>query len=229
MDYILMGIKEAISLLIGFDGEVYSVVGRSLLVSGSATLLSSLYAIPLGIYLGIREVKGRKHLSRFIYTGMSIPSVIVGLLVAIILSRRGPLGGLGFMYTVKAMVIAQTILLTPLQIGLAYSLSRSSGDVIKKTCITLGGNNFDVVKLIISELRSHLMINIITGFSRAISEVGAVMIVGGNIKGYTRVITTSITMFNSMGEYPMAIALGIVLLILSFGVNSIVYSYNAED
>jgi tungstate transport system permease protein len=229
MDYILMGIKEAISLLIGFDKEVYSVVGRSLLVSGIATILSSLYAIPIGIYLGIRELKGRKHISRLIYTSMSIPSVIVGLLVAIILSRRGPLGGLELMYTVKAMIIAQMILLTPLQLGLAYSLARSSGDVIKKTCVTLGGSNFDVVKLIISELKSHLTINIITGFSRAISEVGAVMIVGGNIKGYTRVITTSITMFNSMGEYPMAIALGIVLLVLSFGVNSVVYSYNAED
>lgn len=229
MDYILMGIKEAISLLIGFDSEVYSVVGRSLLVSGMATVLSSLYSIPLGLYLGIKELKGRKHLSRIIYTGMSLPSVIVGLLVAIILSRRGPLGGLELMYTVKAMIIAQMILLTPLQLGLAYNMARSSGTTIKNTCITLGGNDFDVVRLIISELRPYLIINIITGFSRAISEVGAVMIVGGNIKGYTRVITTSITMFNSMGEYPMAIALGIVLLVLSFGVNSIVYSYNAED
>lgn len=229
MDYILMGIREAISLLLSFDLEVYSVVGRSLFVSGTATVLSSLYSIPFGIYLGIRELKGRKHISRIIYTGMSVPSVIVGLVVAIVLARRGPLGGFGLMYTVKAMIIAQTILLTPLQVGLAYSLARSSGKTIKNTCITLGGGNLDIVRLLISELRPQLIITVITAFSRAISEVGAVMIVGGNIKGYTRVITTSITMFNSMGDYPMAIALGIVLLILSFGVNSVVYSYNSED
>lgn len=229
MDYILMGIKEAIALLTSFDREVYSVVGRSLLVSGMATVLSSLYSIPIGLYLGIRELKGRRHISRLIYTGMSVPSVIVGLIVAIVLARRGPLGDLKLMYTVNAMIIAQTVLLTPLQVGLSYSLARNSGKRIKNTGTTLGGGNFDIVKLIISELRPQLMINVITSFSRAISEVGAVMIVGGNIKGYTRVITTSITMFNSMGEYPMAIALGIVLLVLSFGVNSVVYSYNTEE
>lgn len=229
MDYIWRGIKEAINLLLSLDMELYTVVFRSLLVSGTATVLSSLYSIPLGLYLGSKKLRGRRHLSRVIYTGMSIPSVIVGLLIAIIFSRRGPLGALELMYTVKIMIVAQMVLLTPLQIGLAYNLARSSGKTIKQTCITLGGNDRDVVKLLITELRQNHMVNIIAGFSRAISEVGAVMIVGGNIKGYTRVITTSITMFNSMGEYPMAIALGIVLLILSFAVNSLVYSYSSEE
>lgn len=229
MDYIVDGIVEAFKLLFSFDREVYRVVFLSLFVSGTATVISSLYSIPIGLYLGMKSFRGKKKLSRLIYTSMSIPSVIVGLLIAILFARSGPFGSLRLMYTPTIMVLAQTVLLTPLQVGLSYNLAKSEGKTIRKTCLTLGGSDRHVVGLLLTELRSHHMINIIAGFSRAISEVGAVMIVGGNIRGHTRVMTTSITMFNSMGEYPMAIALGIVLLIISFLVNSIVYSYSMED
>jgi tungstate transport system permease protein len=145
------------------------------------------------------------------------------------LSRRGPLGFLDLLYTPIAMVIAQTFLVIPLILGLTYNLSKNRGKEIEKIGITLGANKFRIVVLIIRELKIDIFMNVVTSFSRAISEVGAVMIVGGNIKGFTRVITTSITMFNSMGHYSMAIALGLVLLVISFGINSIIYSYSEEE
>lgn len=229
MGYISQGFKEAIKLLTNFDREVYSIVFLSLFVSTTATIVASILCIPMGIYLGIKNFRGKRLFSRILYTFMSIPSVIVGLIVAILLSRRGPLGHLELLYTPKAMVIAQTLLVTPLILGLSYSLAKNRGKRIEKIGLTLGAKKLDIILLIIRELRIDLMVNVVTAFSRAISEVGAVMIVGGNIKGHTRVITTTISMMNSMGDYPMAIALGIVLLIISFIINSILYTYSGED
>ncbi|MBZ2174741.1 ABC transporter permease [Schnuerera sp. xch1] len=229
IDYIIEGFKEAIQLLIGFDREIYGIVFLSLFVSTSATIISSLICIPFGIHLGIKNFKGKKAFSRLLYTFMSIPSVVVGLVVAIMLSRRGPLGTFDLMYTPKAMIIAQALLVTPLILGLTYSLSKNRGKEIEKVGTTLGANKFDIIILIIKELKVDLMVNVVTSFSRAISEVGAVMIVGGNIKNRTRVMTTTISMMNSMGDYSMAIALGLVLLIISFIINSVIYSYSGED
>ncbi|NLJ98432.1 MAG: ABC transporter permease [Tissierellia bacterium] len=229
MDYIWEGFKEALKLLIGFDKEVYGIIFLSLIVSTTATIISSLLCIPIGIHLGVKKFRGKKAFSRVLYTFMSIPSVIVGLVVAIVLSRRGPFGRFDLLYTPKAMIIAQTLLVTPLILGLTYSLSKSRGKEIEKIGRTLGGNRMDIIILTIKELKLDLIVNVVTAFSRAISEVGAVMIVGGNIKNRTRVITTTISMMNSMGDYPMAIALGLVLLIISFVINSIIYSYSGED
>ncbi|MGL5642761.1 MAG: ABC transporter permease, partial [Paraclostridium sp.] len=159
----------------------------------------------------------------------SIPSVIVGLIISIILTRNGPLGFLDLMYTKTAMIIAQSILVSPLILGLTYNLSKSRGKHIKDMGVTLGANKLQVITLIIKELKEDIVMNVITAFSRAISEVGAVMVVGGNIKGDTRVMTTSIAMYNSMGDYSMAIALGIVLLLISFIINNITYNYSMED
>lgn len=229
IDYVLEGFNEAIRLLLGFDSEVYGIIFLSLFVSTTATIISSLVCIPLGIHLGIKEFKGKRAFSRTLYTFMSIPSVIVGLVVAILLSRKGPFGKFDLLYTPKAMVIAQVLLVTPLVLGLTYSLSKNRGKEIEKIGMTLGAGKKDIIILTIKELKLDLIINIVTAFSRAISEVGAVMIVGGNIKNRTRVITTTISMMNSMGDYPMAIALGIVLLIISFVINSLIYSYSGED
>ncbi|WP_425449427.1 ABC transporter permease [Dethiothermospora halolimnae] len=223
MDYILEGLKEGINLLLTFNKEVYGIIFLSLFVSITATIISSFIFIPLGVYLGIKDFVGKKIFSRILYTLMSIPSVVVGLIVAIIISRRGPLGSLQLLYTPWAMIIAQTLLIIPLGLGLTYNLSKNRGKNIEKIGLTLGAGKRDIIILIISELKRDLFINVVTVFSRAISEVGAVMIVGGNIKGHTRVITTSIAMFNSMGNYPMAIALGLVLLFISFTINSLIY------
>ncbi len=229
MEYIKQGFIEAFQLLLQFDPEVYDVIGLSLFVSTSATVIAAFVFVPLGVYLGIKDFKGKKMISRLIYTSMSIPSVIVGLVVALLLARRGPLGFLGLLYTPKAMIIAQTILVIPLILGLTYSMAKNRGVAIHKVAKSLGGTRWDSVILIIRELRIDILVNLATSFSRAISEVGAVMIVGGNIKGQTRVITTTISMMNSMGEYPMAIALGTILLIISFGIHSIIYSYSQEE
>lgn len=229
MDYIAQGFGEALRLLAGFDGEVYRIIMLSLLVSTSATMVASLIFVPLGVYLGIKQFKGKKIFSRTVYTFMSIPSVIVGLVVALLLARRGPLGYLRLLYTPSAMIIAQTILVIPLVLGLTYNLSKNRGIPIERVSRTLGGKRFDSVILIIRELKIDILVNIATAFSRAISEVGAVMIVGGNIKGQTRVMTTAISMMNSMGDYPMAIALGIILLVVSFGIHSLIYSYSQEE
>lgn len=229
MDYIFQGFKEALRLIISFDKEILEIVGLSLLVSTTSTIIASMISIPIGVYLGIKKFRGKKLLSRILYTSMSIPSVIVGLVVAIILSRRGPFGYLDLLYTPKAMIIAQTLLVMPLILGLIYNLAKNRGTLIEKASFTLGGNKIDTIILIIRELKVDILVNIATSFSRAISEVGAVMIVGGNIKYHTRVITTTISMMNSMGDYPMAIALGLILLIISFGIHSIIYYYSEED
>jgi len=229
IDYIVEGFKEAVKLLIGFDKEVYEIIFLSLFVSISATVVSSIIFIPIGIHLGIKEFRWKRTLSRMLYTFMSIPSVVVGLLVSIMLSRRGPLGKFDLMYTPKAMIIAQTLLVAPLILGLTYSLAKNRGKEIEKIGKTLGAGRRDIILLIIRELKIDLIVNVVTAFSRAISEVGAVMIVGGNIKNRTRVITTTISMLKSMGDYPMAIALGIVLLLISFLVNSAIYKYTGDD
>lgn len=229
MDYILEGFSKAIQLLVSFDREIYRIILLSFIVSSTATLISSLFSVPIGIHLGIKEFKAKKFFARILYTLMSIPSVIVGLVVSIMFSRRGPLGFLQLMYTPKAMIIGQTLLIIPLCLGLTFNISKNRGKRIEEVGITLGANKIQIIILIIRELKKDVVINVVTTFSKAISEVGTVMIVGGNIKNDTRVITTSIAMFNSMGDYPSAIALGLVLLLISFMVNSLIYNYTQED
>ena len=229
MDYILDGFVEALKLIISFDPEIYRIIILSLLVSTSATMAASLIFIPLGIFLGISNFKGKRMFSRLTYTFMGMPSVVVGLLVFIFFSRRGPLGFLDLLFTPQAMIIAQTLLVLPLIFGLTYSLGKNRARDIKQVAYTLGANKWSTVILIIRELKIDILVNIATAFSRAISEVGAVMIVGGNIKCQTRVITTTVSMMNSMGDYPMAMALGIILLLISFMVHSVIYSYSRED
>lgn len=229
MNYILEGFKEAFVLLASMDREIYQIIGLSLFVSTFSTVFASVVFVPIGVYLGIKKFPYKKMISRLIYTSMSVPTVIIGLVVALILSRRGPFGSLKLLYTPKAMIIAQIVLVVPLILGLTYSLAKNRGPIIQATAQTLGGGTIDTVMLIIRELRVDIMVNVATAFSRAISEVGAVMIVGGNIKGQTRVMTTTISMMNSMGDYPTAIALGTILLLISFVIHSIIYSYGQED
>ncbi len=228
MNYILDGFKEAFKLIISMDGEIFQIISLSLFVSTFATVLAAIVFVPVGVYLGIKKFRFKKVMSRIIYTSMSIPTVIIGLVVAIILSRRGPFGSLQLLYTPKAMIIAQTVLVVPLILGLTYNLGQNRGPAIRAASFTLGGKTKDTVVLIMKELKVDIMVNVATAFSRAISEVGAVMIVGGNIKGHTRVMTTTISMMNSMGDYPAAIALGIILLGISFVIHSLIYSYGQE-
>lgn len=229
MGYIFDGLKEAIRLLITFDKEIYSIILLSIFVSFTSTLIASLIGITSGLTLALKRFKLKKLITRLIYTFMSLPPVVVGLAVAIFISRRGPLGGYGLLFTPTAMIIAQTLLVTPIITGIIFNNAKEQGPLIKQTCETLGGNKLDLLILLIKEMRINILIAVVTGFGRAISEVGAVMLVGGNIKGHTRVMTTFIAMNNSMGNYSTSIAMGLVLLSISFIANSILYKYVMGD
>ncbi len=229
MNEIFTGILQAFRLLISFDREIFSIVALSIFVSGVSTVLSAVVGIPAAVFLGTRTFRGEQLLSRLLYTMMSLPSVLAGLLVAIILSRKGPLGSVQLLFTPSAMIISQTILITPLVMGLTYKLVKEQSRRISRTAFTLGATRMQTVNLIAVELKADISINVVAAFSRAISEVGGVMIVGGNIRHHTRLITTSIAMYNSMGEYSQSIALGIILLLISFIVNNIVYSFKGMN
>ena len=226
MTSILNGIRQAGELIVSFDPELYGIVGRSFLVSLCATCLAALIAVPLGAWLGHVDFRGKTMLGRLLYTLMSLPTVILGLVVFLLLSRSGPLSQLQLMYTIEAMIIAQFLLVTPLITTLVMNVSSIDGRLIADTAKTLGANRRHQTLMIISQLRGPIFGQIMTGFARAISEVGAVMIVGGNIRYHTRVMTTAISMLNSMGDYAQAIALGMILLVLSLILNSIVFQFS---
>lgn len=223
MDYIVQGFQEAFRLLLSFDREIYGIIFLTLYVTFMSTLIASLIAVPLGIVAGIKDFKLKKTLIRFLYTFMSMPPVIAGLFVYLVLSRRGPLGQLGLLFTPTAMIIAQVFLVTPIIMGIIYNSTREKGQLIKQVAHTLGANKRQALGLLLFEMKADILAAVVSGFGRATSEVGAVMLVGGNIKGHTRVMTTSIAMLQSMGDYSQAIAIGLVLLAISFVINSILY------
>ncbi len=229
MDYIADGFKAAFNLLISMDAEVYGVIGLSLVVSTLSALIAGLIGTVLGIYTGLKNFRGKKLYARILYTMMGLPPVVVGLLVAILLSRRGPMGSLELIFTPTAMIIAQVILVTPIVTGIVFNVAVKRGREVYELGKTLGGGHVAILGLFLKELKAELMAAFVTGFGRAVSEVGAVMIVGGNIQGHTRVMTTYIAMNNSMGNYAQSIAMAIVLLSLSFLANAFVYHAAGEE
>jgi tungstate transport system permease protein len=223
MDYVAQGFVEAFRLLLSFDREIYNIIFLTLYVTITSTFIAAIIAVPLGILMGIKNFIFKRSLIRLLYTFMSMPPVIAGLIVFLTLSRRGPLGQLELLFTPAAMIIAQVLLVAPIIMGITYNSTREKGQTIKQVAHTLGANRFQALGLLLFELRADILAAVVSGFGRAISEVGAVMLVGGNIKGHTRVMTTSIAMLQSMGDYSQAIAIGVVLLALSFVINSILY------
>lgn len=228
MDIIIEGFQEAFRLIFSLDAEVFEVVFLSLKVSFLSLFIASFFAIPLGIFLAKHDFKLKHWILRLIYTWMGIPPVLCGLLVYILFMRRGPLGFLNLNYTVPAMVIAQVLLIFPIVLGLTLNAVKAKQQKIFNLAKTLGASSFQSFLLLLFELRVEISMAIISGFSRAISEVGAVMIVGGNIEGKTRVMTTYISQLKGMGEFERAIAIGIILLIISFIINSILYHFQKE-
>jgi tungstate transport system permease protein len=223
MQEILRGLQEAIKMLLSFDPEIYEIVGLSLRVSFSSVLISTLIGVPLGVLIGLYNFPGKRILIRIIYTLMSLPPVIAGLLVFLVIMRKGPLGFLGLSFTPTAMVIAQVCLVTPIITGLTYNVVKEKAEIVRRLALTLGAGRGESVKLLIYELRVGILAAVVTGFGRAVSEVGAVMLVGGNIVGKTRVMTTYIALLQRMGNYDRAIAVGLVLLLISFLVNALLY------
>jgi tungstate transport system permease protein len=219
MDVIIQGIKQAFLLLIHLDPQILQIAGLSLAVSGAATLLSLCVGIPAGSALGLARFPGRKFLISLVNTGMGLPPVVVGLVVSIFLFRNGPLGILQLMYTPSAMVIAQFIIAFPIVAGFTMAATQQLDPKLSLQITSLGASKIQLVWLLLKEARLPLLAAIMAGFGAVISEVGASMMVGGNIFGQTRVLTTDIVGENSKGNFPYAIALSIILLILVYLVN----------
>lgn len=229
MDYILEGFIEAFKLIFSGNTEVYEVILTSLLVSVTSVIIATIISMPIGIYLGIKSFAGKGVFTRILYTLMGIPPVVMGLMVYLFLVRRGPLGHLRIDFSVEGMIIAQTLLILPIIMGNIFNSSKAHGELIRQSCKTLGASKIQTLFMLIKELRVYILIAVVTGFGRAISEVGAVMLVGGNIKGKTRVMTTFIALNNSMGNYAKSIAMAIILLTLAFAVNGFIYKYIGDS
>lgn len=212
-------LAKAIELLISFDRDVMEIAGRSLSISGTACLLASLICIPLGSLIHFHHFPGKRVLINIIQTLFFLPTVLVGLFLLVLLSRTGPLGELGILFTPTAMVIGQMILITPLMLGLTISALSGVSKEIVDTATSLGASGFQTVWLVLREARYAVLVAVLIGFGRAISEVGCALMVGGNIKGATRIITTVITLEAGKGNLEMAIALGIILLFLALIIN----------
>ncbi len=216
MSRLYEGLLEAIRLVISFDPDLLTIVLLSLRVSITAIFISALIGVPLGALLGLKSEKKTRFFNKLIYTFMGMPPVVAGLIIFLILSRQGPLGVLGLIYTPTAMVIAQVFLASPIVIGMTMVGIRSKGGVIEETARSLGAGSALTAWTVIKESRYSILGAIITGFSRVVAEVGAVMIVGGNIEGHTRVMTTAIVLEVNKGNFAFAMALGMILLAISF-------------
>ncbi len=219
MDLIFQGLYQAFHLLITFDPEVMRITLLSLQVSGSATLISLVIGISVGTLIALAEFRGRKFAVSLINTGMGLPPVVVGLFVSIFLWRNGPLGFLGILYTPTAMIIAQAIIATPIVMGITLAAIQALPPKLRLQILSLGATRAQMIWILIKEAKLPLLAGVMAGFGGVISEVGASIMVGGNIKGYSRVLTTATVMETSRGNFDVAIALGVILLILAYFIN----------
>jgi tungstate transport system permease protein len=219
MSAILSGLSQAFWLLVHGDPQVLQIALLSILVSGSATLISLVIGIPAGSLLGLTRFPGRRMIVSLVNTGMGLPPVVVGLLVSIFLWRYGPLGMLHIMYTPGAMVIAQVIIAAPIVIGFTMAAMQQIDPKLRLQILSLGASRVQLIWLLLKDARLPLMAAIMAGFGAVISEVGASMMVGANIVGQTRVLTTAIVGENAKGDMSFAIALSVILLALVFLVN----------
>jgi tungstate transport system permease protein len=219
MELILEGIIKAIKLLIAGDPEVLGITWLSLKVSGTATLISVGIGISIGMIVALTRFPGKKFVVSVVNTGMGLPPVVVGLFVTIFLWRNGPLGFLDVLYTPTAMILAQAVIATPIVMGISIAALQNLPAKLRLQILSLGATRMQMVWLLIREARLPLMAAVMAGFGGVISEVGASIMVGGNIKGYSRVLTTATVMETGKGEFDVAFALSIILLVLVFLVN----------
>ncbi len=224
MSRLYEGLMEAFRLILSFDPDLLTIVLLSLRISITAIIISTIFGVPLGALLGLKEEKKTRLFNKIIFTFMGMPPVVAGLIIFLILSRQGPFGALSLLYTPSAMVIAQVFLSSPIVIGLTMVGIRAKGGEIEETARSLGAGSALAAWTVVKESRFAILGAIITGFSRVVAEVGAVMIVGGNIEGHTRVMTTAIVLETRKGNFELAIGLGLILLMISFLVNSILYT-----
>ena len=207
--------------LFSFIFEILEIIGITLRMSLASTLIASVTGIILGLLLERNRFPGKRVAVRLCRTLMGMPPVVAGLLIYLLFMRRGPLGFLGLLFTIRAMIIAQVVLITPIITGMIYTYASRSAPVIRSFAKTMGADRFQTNILFLKEMRGEIYFAVISAFSRAVSEVGAVMIVGGNIQHKTRTMTTAISMLRNMGDFRQGIILGILLLVIAFILQSL--------
>jgi tungstate transport system permease protein len=222
MDIFVESIGQAVRLLFSGDPYLWQIIGRSLQVSGIAVLLGLLVGIPLGTWLGLARFPGRGVAVALVNTGLALPPVVVGLFVYLMLSRQGPLGSLGWLYTPSAMIGAQFVLAAPYVAAITLAAVGSVPPELRLQARALGASRWQALALHLREARLSLMAAVAAGFGAVISEVGAVMMVGGNVHGETRVITTAIVLETRRGQFATAMALGLILLAIAFAANAFI-------
>lgn len=221
MDIIIEVIKQAFILLFTLDPEVIGITWLSLKVSEIATFISLLIGISVGTMIALTQFPGKRIVISLINTGMGLPPVVVGLFVTIFLWRNGPLGFLDILYTPTAIIVAQTVIATPIVMGISLAAIQHLPANLRLQILALGATRLQMVWILVKEARLPLLAAIMAGFGGVISEVGASIMVGGNIKGYTRVLTTATVMETSKGNFDIAMALSIILLLLAFFINAV--------
>lgn len=219
MNFLIDSFLSAILLLWSLDPEVYFIIYVSLKVSLSSTLIASILGVPTGFFIALREFRGKRAVITILNSLLALPTVVVGLMVYAFISRRGLLGMLDLLYTQTAMVIGQVILIFPIVASLTIAAISRIDDRYRKTALTLGANHFQTALVIFREARYGVIAAIIASFGRVIAEIGVSMMLGGNAKGYTRTMTTAMALEYDKGEFVLGVALGIVLLLISFGMN----------
>jgi tungstate transport system permease protein len=216
---IWQGFLKAIQLIVTLNPEVLQITGRTLAISISSTIIATLICLPLGSLIHFNNFHGKRTLINLIQTFYSVPTVAVGLLVFLLFSRAGPLGFLELLFTPTIMVIGQVILISPIILGLTISALSGVDKIAYETAAAMGASQFQATIVVIREARFAIFSTIIMGFGRAISEVGLALMVGGNIRGYTRVMTTAISLETSKGDIVLSIALGMILISLALIIN----------
>jgi tungstate transport system permease protein len=223
MNAIAQGLLQAVELILRLDAELFGIILLSLKVSGLALIIATVLGLPAGAALGLTRFPGRGLAVNAVNTFMGLPPVVVGLFVYLLLSRKGPMGFLGMLYTPSAMVIAQTILAAPIVTALCHSAIVNVDPLIRQAARSLGATPRQETLALIREARYGILSAVIAAFGRVMAEVGAILIVGGNIAGYTRVMTTTIALETDKGNFELALALGIILLAISFIINAVLH------
>lgn len=219
MDFVAEGFENAFSLIVSLHPDLLHIIALSLKVSGAALFIATFIGLPLGALTGIKRFPGRSLLISLLNTFMGLPPVVVGLFLYLLLSRKGPLGFLALLYTPSAMILAQTILALPIIAALSHAAIIKIDPIVKQAAAALGATPSQITTTVIREARYGITSAVVAAFGRVMAEVGAILIVGGNIAGYTRVMTTTIALETDRGNFELALALGIILLMISFVIN----------
>jgi len=228
MDLLVDSIRSAFMLFLAFDPELLDIVWVSLMTSGMSTLIAALFGVPAGFFIAHGNFIGKRLLLTILNTLLALPTVVIGLMVYVFISRRGVFGSLDLLYTQTAMVIGQVILVTPLVTSLVLAAISRIDARYRKTAMTLGANETQVAFVILREARFGICAAIIAAFGRVIAEIGISMMLGGNAKGFTRTMTTAMALEYDKGEFVLAVALGLTLMTIAFGLNMLFHFFQGR-